>query len=67
VKATERNKKEIQDWLKRIIDSCDNTFHFEGAQILINKFKEICKKESEWIEVQDYYNIKYNKVHGIIN
>lgn len=67
MKATERNKKEIQDWLKRIIDSCDNTFHFEGAQILINKFKEICKKESEWIEVQDYYNIKYNKVHGIIN
>jgi hypothetical protein len=66
LKATEHNVKEIQAWIKRIIDSCDNTFHFEGAQVLINKFKEICKKESDWVEVQDYLNLKYNNIHGII-
>jgi hypothetical protein len=63
----EHNIPEIEAWIKRIIDSCENTFHFEGAQVLINKFKKICKKESDWIEVQDYFNVKYNKVHGIIN
>ena len=66
MKTSQHNIKEIQTWIKRIIDSCDNTFHFEGAQVIINKFKEICKKESEWVEVQDYFNEKYNKVHGII-
>jgi len=67
LKTSQHNIKEIQTWIKRIIDSCDNTFHFEGAQVIINKFKEICKKESEWVEVQDYFNEKYNTMHGIIN
>ena len=62
----EHNLPEIQAWIKRIIDSCENTFHFEGAQIVINKFKEICDKESQWIDIQDYLNQKYNKKHGII-
>jgi len=67
LKPTDKNIGEIKIWLKRIIDSCDNTFHFEGAQILINKFKELCKKEDDWIEIQDYFNEKYNYMHGIIN
>ena len=62
----EHNLQEIQAWIKRIIDSFENTFHFEGAQIVINKFKEICDKESQWIDLQDYLNQKYNKTHGII-
>ena len=64
--GSEHNLSEIQDWIKKIIDSCENTFHFEGAQVIINKFKEICDKESQWIELEDYYSVKYNKVHGII-
>jgi hypothetical protein len=62
----EQNIPQIEAWIKRIIDSCENTFHFEGAQIVINKFKEICDDEDEWIELQDYLNSKYNQVHGII-
>ena len=58
---------EIQLWIKKIIDSCENTFHFEGAQVIIEKFKKICEKEDQWIEIQDYYNLKYNQVHGIIH
>jgi len=66
-KPNEHNSVEIMNWLKKIIDSCENTFHFEGAQILIDKFEEICKKKSDLVEVQDYFNLKYNEVHGIIH
>jgi len=65
-KPNEHDAVEIKKWLKKIIDSCDNTFHFEGAQILIKKFKEISTNENDLIEVQDDYNVKYNKVHGVI-
>ena len=62
----EHDAVEIKNWLKKIIDNCENTFHFEGAQILIDKFKEICKKKSDIVDVQDYFNGKYNEVHGVI-
>ena len=65
-KPSEHDAVELKNWLKKIIDSCDNTFHFEGAQILINKFQEICEEKSDLVEVQDYFHIKYNKVHGVI-
>ena len=65
-KPSEHDAVEIKNWLKKIIDSCENTFHFEGAQILIDKFEEINKSEADLIEVQDYFNLKYNKVHGVI-
>jgi len=45
-KPSEHDAVEINNWLKKIIDSYDNTFHFEGAQILIDKFKEINKNEA---------------------
>ena len=64
--TAEYHPSELLVWIKKIIDSCENTFHFEGAQIVINKFKEICDKESQWVDIQDYLNQKYNKKHGII-
>jgi hypothetical protein len=65
-KPSEHDAVEIKNWLKKIIDSCDNTFHFEGAQVLINKFKEINNNETDLVEVQDYLNRKFNERHGII-
>jgi len=65
-KPSEHDAVEIKNWLKKIIDSYDNTFHFEGAQILIGKFEKICKRESDLVEVQDYLNRKFNERHGII-
>jgi len=66
-KIVEHDAVEIKNWLKKIIDSCENTFHFEGAQILIDKFEEICRNEADLIEVQDYFMLKYNEVHGIVH
>ena len=65
-KPSEHDAVEIKSWLKKIIDSCDTTFHFEGAQILIGKFEKICKRESDLVEVQGYFKVKNYKIHSII-
>jgi len=54
------------EWLKRVIDSCNNTIHFEYAQVLVDLFKEKSNDEMEKLEIQDYYNIAFNEVHFVI-
>jgi hypothetical protein len=54
------------EWLKRVIDSCNNTIHFDYAQVLVDLFKEKCNDESDKLEIQDYYNIAFNEVHFVI-
>jgi hypothetical protein len=63
------NKKHdnsTMEWLKRVIDSCNNTIHFEYAQVLVDLFKEKSNDELEKLEIQDYYNIAFNEVHFVI-
>jgi hypothetical protein len=65
--TAEYHPSELLVWIKKIIDSCENTFHFEGTQVIITKFKEICDDEKQCVEVEDYFSLKYNEVHGIMN
>ncbi|HTB51710.1 MAG TPA: hypothetical protein VK718_02960 [Ferruginibacter sp.] len=63
------DKKQCNDtmeWIKRVIDSCNNTIHFEYAQVLVDLFKEKCQDELEKLEIQDYYNLAFNEVHFVI-
>jgi hypothetical protein len=62
----EHNISDIKVWIERVIDSCNNSFHFEVAQTMIYKFNGLCKYESQRVELQDYFNIKFNAVHGIL-
>jgi hypothetical protein len=62
----ERQCNNTLEWIKRVIDSCNNTIHFEYAQVLVDLFKEKCTDESEKLEIQDYYNIAFNEVHFVI-
>jgi hypothetical protein len=54
------------EWIKRVIDSCNNTIHFEYAQVLVDLFKEKSNDELEKLEIQDYYNVAFNEVHFVI-
>ncbi len=54
------------EWIKRVIDSCNNTIHFDYAQVLVDLFKEKCTDELEKIEIQDYFNVAFNEVHFVI-
>src|ERR1700744_482333 len=60
------NKKQCNntmEWIKRVIDSCNNTIHFDYAQVLVDLFKEKCTDEREKLEIQDYFNVAFNEVH----
>jgi hypothetical protein len=65
-KEDSSESRATKDWLKKVINSCTNTIHFEYAQVLVDLFKEKCKHEDEYIEVQDYYNHAFNAVHFVI-
>lgn len=60
------NHTHTMEWIKRVIDSCNNTIHFDYAQVLVDLFKEKCTDEVEKIEIQDYFNVAFNEVHFVI-
>jgi hypothetical protein len=64
--SEKRHSNSTMEWLKRVIDSCNNTIHFEYAQVLVDLFKEKSNNELEKLEIQDYYNIAFNEVHFVI-
>lgn len=56
---TTHNIQETQDWIKRIIDSCEYFFHFESAQLVIDNFKRnISNDEKEVAVLQSYFDLK---------
>jgi hypothetical protein len=59
------NIPEVQAWIKRIVDSCQNDCHFDGAQIIIDQFKDICDQDAQWAEAQHYLDVKYGKAYGV--
>jgi|GEM_PF-4384985 hypothetical protein len=63
----EHNIPEVQAWIKKIIDSCRNDCHFDGAQVVIDQFKDICNEDTQWVQTQQYLNLKYTKVAVFIN
>jgi hypothetical protein len=66
IEKEKRQGNSTMEWLKRVIDSCNNTIHFEYAQVLVDLFKEKSNDELEKLEIQDYYNIAFNEVHFVI-
>jgi uncharacterized FlaG/YvyC family protein len=65
-KDNKRQCNNTMEWIKRVIDSCNNTIHFDYAQVLVDLFKEKCTDELEKIEIQDYFNVAFNEVHFVI-
>jgi hypothetical protein len=63
----EHNIPEVQAWIKKIIDSCRNDCHFDGAQVVIDQFKDICDEDTQWVQTQQYLNLKYTQVAVFIN
>jgi|GEM_PF-992000 hypothetical protein len=65
-KDSKKQCSNTMEWIKRVIDSCNNTIHFDYAQVLVDLFKEKCTDEEEKIEIQDYFNVAFNEVHFVI-
>lgn len=59
-------KEQIQDWIKKIIESSNNTFHFEAVDRLIILFYEKYLDGSMRTDLQEKRETKWNQVHDIL-
>jgi hypothetical protein len=54
------------DWIMKIIDTCNNDFHFESVDKLIELYFVKTKDEDRYIDLQLYRIQKYKDVHNIL-
>lgn len=59
-------KLEIYDWIKKIIESSNNTFHFEAVDRLIVLFYEKYLDGDLRTDLQQKRENKWNEVHNIL-
>jgi hypothetical protein len=60
------NKKNLYDWIVKIIDSCRDDFHFEGVDKIIQFFDDRFKDENLHFELKMKRTDKWNEIHTII-
>jgi hypothetical protein len=53
-------------WIKKIIETCTNDFHFMAVDKLIELFYELDKDDSLKEELIATRNKKWNKIHFIL-
>ncbi len=62
-------KQEITayEWLYKIIESCNNSFHFESCDLLIQLFeKKYPDEESMLLDLQKLRQTKWMAVHNLL-
>jgi len=63
-----RPAQEAYNWIKKVIDSCENTFHFDGADALIELFVKRHPEETNLIMfLQTQRSERFKKVHSILS
>ena len=56
----------VYDWIVRIIDTCNNDFHFESVDNLIELYYKKTYNEDGYIDLQLLRWQKYKDVHTIL-
>lgn len=59
-------KTELFDWIIKIIESCTDDFHFEGADRVIELFNDKFKDEEMYFELKMSRTEKWNQIHAIV-
>jgi len=60
------NKKNLHDWITKIIESCRDDFHFEGVDRIIELFNDRHKDEELYVDLKLKRSEKWNEIHVII-
>ena len=60
------DKKNIYDWIIRIIETCNNDFHFEAVDKLIELFYEKHLDGEMRTELNILRQNKWNEIHSIL-
>jgi hypothetical protein len=56
----------IYDWIKKIIETCNNSFHFEGVDRLIELYLEKFQDEMSTDTLRLLRQNKWNQIHDIL-
>ena len=56
----------IYEWIIRIIETCNNDFHFEAVDKLILLFFEKYQDEAKKLELEILRTNKWNEIHHIL-
>lgn len=63
----EKTEKDfIFDWISKIIESSNNTFHFEAVDRLIDLFYEKFQDDKAKTELYVYRQTKWESIHDIL-
>jgi hypothetical protein len=60
------DKNNIYEWIVKIIQTCNNNFHFEAVDKLIELFYEKENDEQLKVELQILRQQKWNEIHNIL-
>ena len=60
------NRKNLFEWISRIIETSNNDFHFEGVDNLIELFFEKTKDDDKRTELRLLRQRKWNDIHNIL-
>jgi hypothetical protein len=60
------DKQNIYDWIKKIIETCNNDFHFESVDRLIELFYEKYLDGEMRTELNIVRQNKWNEIHNIL-
>ena len=60
------NNESIYEWIAKIIDTCNNEFHFQAVDKLISLYYEREKDEEKVLELEFKKARKWNEMHNII-
>jgi len=59
-------KKAIFDWVVRVIETCNNDFHFEGVDKLIELFNNRFEDSELTTQLELLKKQKWNDIHTIL-
>jgi hypothetical protein len=58
--------QETFEWIVKIIDTCNNDFHFEAIDNLINIHYKNFKNEEHKLDLEHLRANKWNEIHVIL-
>ncbi len=62
----ENRTDNIFDWICKIIETCNNDFHFEAVDKLISLYFEREKNEEKQFELEALKVRRWNEIHHIL-
>jgi hypothetical protein len=59
-------ERDLFQWISKIIETCNQDFHFEGVDNLIKLYDEKVKDKDKTIQLEILRTRKWNEIHFLL-